>query len=178
MDVSEHVWHPLGQLLVAQGVVSAHDLEAALTEQKRSGERLGEILIARGYASRIAIVDALAQQAGLLLEPETGFGAGLREQLERRYRRSGELGINAAETVRRTTELDSPTLSSAELQATLLDRAHQTVDPDATGLEEARADGLGTGADDDFLAVVARARSHVAARRAELAKLRPRGARP
>ncbi|MGZ4408890.1 MAG: hypothetical protein ACXVH1_27805 [Solirubrobacteraceae bacterium] len=69
MEASEHVWRSLGSVLVAQCVVTTQEVEEALAEQKRSGERLGEILIARGYVSRTTIRAALASQAGLLLDP-------------------------------------------------------------------------------------------------------------
>ena len=68
MEAMSHLWRPLGSLLVAQGVVSAEQIDEAVAEQRQSGARLGEILIARGYTSRDAIIDALAQQAELLFE--------------------------------------------------------------------------------------------------------------
>jgi hypothetical protein len=68
MEAMNHLWRPLGSLLVAQGVVSAEQIDEAMNEQRQSGARLGEILIARGYTSRDAIIDALAQQAELLFE--------------------------------------------------------------------------------------------------------------
>ena len=70
MEASEHVWRSLGSVLVAQCVVTTQEVEEALAEQKLSGERLGEILIAHGYVSRTTIRAALASQAGLLLDPE------------------------------------------------------------------------------------------------------------
>ena len=70
MEASEHVWRSLGSVLVAQCVVTTQEVEEALAEQKLSGERLGEILIAAGYVSRTTIRAALASQAGLLLDPE------------------------------------------------------------------------------------------------------------
>jgi hypothetical protein len=77
MEAMSNLWLPLGSLLVAQSVVSAEEIEQALAEQRRSGGRLGEILIARGYTSRAAIIDALAQQAELLfeLDAETSIAA-------------------------------------------------------------------------------------------------------
>lgn len=86
MEAARDGWRPLGELLVEKGVISAEELDDALDEQRLSGLRLGEILIARGYASRPGIAEALAAQRGLVLEPERGFGTGLRDQLERRHR--------------------------------------------------------------------------------------------
>ncbi|MGE5339027.1 MAG: hypothetical protein ACM3PU_14455, partial [Gemmatimonadota bacterium] len=52
----------LGDMLVAQGVLTSAQLTAALSEQRRSGRRLGRILIDDGIASEATIARALAQQ--------------------------------------------------------------------------------------------------------------------
>jgi hypothetical protein len=78
-----HLWRPLGSLLVAQGVVSAEQIDEAMNEQRQSGARLGEILIARGYTSRAAIIDALAQQAELLFELDAESSADADQALHR-----------------------------------------------------------------------------------------------
>jgi MSHA biogenesis protein MshE len=52
----------LGELLVAQGVVTPAQLETALNERKRSGRRLGRILVEDGIATEEAIAQALAVQ--------------------------------------------------------------------------------------------------------------------
>jgi hypothetical protein len=52
----------LGELLVAQGVLSDTELEAALAEQRRTGEPLGEILLERGVLSRPLLSDFLRHQ--------------------------------------------------------------------------------------------------------------------
>ncbi|MGH7449170.1 MAG: GspE/PulE family protein, partial [Longimicrobiales bacterium] len=48
---------PLGQMLIASGAITADDLEPALAEQARTGERLGVVLVRRGadaeHVSRI-----------------------------------------------------------------------------------------------------------------------------
>lgn len=85
MGVEETLWRPLGELLVEKSVISATELEAALLEQAETGERLGEILIARGYSSRPAIQDSLAEQSGVMFEPERGFGTGLRGLLAKKH---------------------------------------------------------------------------------------------
>ena len=78
MSALEQPRRLLGLLLIEMGVISEEQLEQALEVQEESGGRLGDILIARGYTSRLAIQDALAQQSGLWLEPEEGYGTGLR----------------------------------------------------------------------------------------------------
>jgi len=52
----------LGELLVAQGVLTPAQLEGALKERKRSGRRLGRILVEDGIATEEAIARALAVQ--------------------------------------------------------------------------------------------------------------------
>jgi MSHA biogenesis protein MshE len=52
----------LGDMLVAQNVISAVQLQAALDEQRRSGRKLGQILIEDRIADEAKIAEALAQQ--------------------------------------------------------------------------------------------------------------------
>jgi MSHA biogenesis protein MshE len=52
----------LGDTLTAQGVITPAQLQQALEEQKRSGRRLGRILIDDGFADEASIARALAQQ--------------------------------------------------------------------------------------------------------------------
>jgi hypothetical protein len=77
-------------MLVARGFLREADLEQALTDQKMTGGRLGEILLARGKVSRPLLDRLLARQAGVALEAEVGFGSGLRAMIEQRHlERSG-----------------------------------------------------------------------------------------
>jgi hypothetical protein len=84
-------WRPLGQLLVELGLITTNDLGKALSEQRRSGRRLGEIVVERGLISWPTLTRVLAAQYGLELLTETGFGTGLRTEIERRHsdRRGG-----------------------------------------------------------------------------------------
>jgi hypothetical protein len=77
-------WRPLGRLLVEKGLLSDEALERALDEQVVTGRRLGEILVELGCVSHSDLSLALAEQYGFELSIETGFGTGLRAQLERR----------------------------------------------------------------------------------------------
>ena len=63
--------------------MSEHDLVEALAEQERSGQRLGEVLVARGLVSAAAVANALAEQRGSFLKTEYGFGTGLRALMGR-----------------------------------------------------------------------------------------------
>ncbi len=52
----------LGDILVAQKVISPEQLKLALDEQKRSGHRLGRVLIDLGFTAELNIAQALARQ--------------------------------------------------------------------------------------------------------------------
>jgi len=57
----------LGQLLLERGVVTAEQIEKALTEQKEKGHRklLGELLVEMGYCTENQIASALAMAYGV-----------------------------------------------------------------------------------------------------------------
>ena len=76
---------PLGALLIEQGLLGQKDLDWALGEQATSRRKLGEILIERDLISRPLLARVLAQQAGVELDGEGGFGSGLRALIERRH---------------------------------------------------------------------------------------------
>jgi hypothetical protein len=78
MNAADPGWRQLGAVLLEAGLLSEHDLAAALAEQQRSGRRLGEILVTRGLVSKAALANALAEQHGGLLRTEHGFATGLR----------------------------------------------------------------------------------------------------
>ena len=50
----------LGEKLIAANVITQEQLDEALKEQESSGQRIGEILVAKGYATQ-AEVDAALQ---------------------------------------------------------------------------------------------------------------------
>ncbi|MDR7421803.1 MAG: ATPase, T2SS/T4P/T4SS family [Armatimonadota bacterium] len=52
----------LGQILLEAGVINRAQLDVALAEQERTGERLGAVLRRMGLGSQEAIAEALAQQ--------------------------------------------------------------------------------------------------------------------
>ena len=53
---------PIGEFLVERGLVTPDELEAALAQQRLSGQRLGEILVERGLISRMALASVLGEQ--------------------------------------------------------------------------------------------------------------------
>jgi hypothetical protein len=66
---------PLGRLLRERGVISEEELDFALEDQRSSGRRLGEILVAQGSVSWATVAAVVAEQHGL---PQVDVGA-LRE---------------------------------------------------------------------------------------------------
>jgi len=55
----------LGELLVAEGVISPDQLQDALREHRRSKERLGVVLARRGFVSEERLVELLSREHGL-----------------------------------------------------------------------------------------------------------------
>lgn len=52
----------LGDLLIEAKLISQSQLEQALADQKKSGQKLGKVLIADGYLTEDQMLDALSQQ--------------------------------------------------------------------------------------------------------------------
>jgi type II secretion system (T2SS) protein E len=63
--VEERRRRPLGALLVEAGVASEDDVRDALDEGNRRGERLGEVVLRRGWISERKLTKLLAEQWGL-----------------------------------------------------------------------------------------------------------------
>jgi hypothetical protein len=79
----------LGHLLVTSGFLTEAEVAAALEEQARSGARLGEILLAQGLVSRTVLGNALVEQHHGEVVLEDGFGSGLRAALLGSQKRTG-----------------------------------------------------------------------------------------
>ena len=83
MDHFDFPWRPLGTLLVGEGLLSAADLEGALSEQRRTGRLLGQILVARGRVSGLELARALARQHGVEIRPAVDSDSDADERPER-----------------------------------------------------------------------------------------------
>lgn len=77
-------WKPLGELLVERGLLTVTELDEALEEQERTGDRLGAILVARRIVAGAVLTTLLAEQVGVELEVQSGFGSGLFAEIARR----------------------------------------------------------------------------------------------
>ena len=86
MERAESIWRPLGELLVQKKLLTEDELDLALAEQGDTGRLLGAILVERGYVSGPALAVALAEQYGVELHTERGFGTGLWAEIDRRHR--------------------------------------------------------------------------------------------
>jgi hypothetical protein len=67
---------PLGELLVARGLITREQLEQALADQSETKRPLGEILIRLGFLSPAMVAQALATQQGRMIKSEYGFATG------------------------------------------------------------------------------------------------------
>jgi hypothetical protein len=68
-------WRQLGELLVAEELLTEDELEQALSEQAASGRLLGQILVANGYLSAFSLARVLSEQHGVELSPRKGAAA-------------------------------------------------------------------------------------------------------
>jgi hypothetical protein len=91
VEAAQQSWKPLGELLLHKGLVTADELDRALTEQEETGRLLGAILVDRGFVSGPALAVALAEQYGVQLEQQRGFGTGLWAEIDRRHRQGRDL---------------------------------------------------------------------------------------
>src|SRR2546426_331479 len=55
----------LGELLIQEGLIDAHQLQSALGHQRQWGGRLGQILVDKRFLSEEAIADAVAKRLGM-----------------------------------------------------------------------------------------------------------------
>jgi type IV pilus assembly protein PilB len=80
----------LGALLLRDGLLTPVQLEEALAEKEATGERLGRIVVRRGWVSERALAQALAEQHGpeyldlALSPPNPAVAALLSEKFARR----------------------------------------------------------------------------------------------
>jgi hypothetical protein len=83
---------------VEKGLVSREELSHALEEQEKTDRLLGAILVESGYVSGPALAVALAEQYGVELKTERGFGTGLWAAIDKRHR-AGRVATDEVEDV-------------------------------------------------------------------------------
>jgi hypothetical protein len=61
------LWRELGQVLLEENLITKDELEQALREQAKSGRLLGQIIVANGYLSAFTLARVLSEQHGVRL---------------------------------------------------------------------------------------------------------------
>ena len=155
----------LGDLLVEQKVISSADLDIALAAQKKSGRRLGRIIVESGLAGENDIAQALARQLAIpfidlkKFSPDASILQLLPETQARRFRamplarRDGEIFVGMAdptdlfaydEVARLIQEgIQLAVVAEGDLLAAI-DRLYRRTD-DIHGLSEELARDMGEG---------------------------------
>ena len=70
-------WRQLGELLVAEELLTEDELEQALAEQATTGRLLGQIIVSNGYLSAFSLARVLSDQHGVHISPREGATAPL-----------------------------------------------------------------------------------------------------
>lgn len=65
--MAEVSYKKLGEILIEQGLITQSQLQAALEEQKLTGEKIGEILLRKGWLTREELELSLAAQTGIAI---------------------------------------------------------------------------------------------------------------
>ena len=90
-------WRQLGELLVAEELLTEDELEQALAEQAKSGRLLGQIIVANGYLSAFSLARVLSEQHGVQLSPKEGVPASpslVPSQPDKAWRPLGKLLVD------------------------------------------------------------------------------------
>ena len=124
MDAAHTLWRPLGTMLVERGLLTVEELEDVLEEQKQSGRRLGEIIVDRGLISGPTLAMTLAEQWGVELTMDEGFGTGLRTEIQRRHEGERQRRPHLRAVTREEKETPSAA-ADADLIAQIEDREQQ-----------------------------------------------------
>jgi hypothetical protein len=72
-------------MLVDRGLLTPEELDEVLALQKESGRKLGEIIVECGFISGPTLALTLAEQWGVELTADEGFGTGLRNEIQKRH---------------------------------------------------------------------------------------------
>jgi hypothetical protein len=87
-------WRQLGELLVAEELLTEDELEQALGEQATSGRLLGQILVANGYLSAFSLARVLSEQHGVQLSSTPAPVAPAAPEPEQSWRPLGKLLVD------------------------------------------------------------------------------------
>jgi hypothetical protein len=73
------LWRELGQVLLEENLITEDELEQALREQAKSGRLLGQIIVANGYLSAFTLARVLSEQHGVRLNAKAAAEAEVQE---------------------------------------------------------------------------------------------------
>ncbi len=153
----------LGDLLVEQKVISSADLEIALATQKKSGRRLGRVIVDSGMAGENDIAQALARQLAIpfvdlrKISPDASVLQMMPETQARRFRaiplarKDGEVFVGMADPTDLTAYDEVSRLFQGGIQLAVvaegdllaaIDRVYRRTD-DIHGLTEELARDMG-----------------------------------
>jgi hypothetical protein len=110
----------LGDIIVERGLITAAQLEEALTVQRESGTKLGEVLVELGFLTRMALAGVIGEQWDDLRLTTSG-----RKSAETSARSAVRPGSSVVETALRerlealTDELAARDQRIAQLDATI-----------------------------------------------------------
>ncbi len=76
-------WLPIGEILQSKFEVGQQEIDAALQDQQKNGQKLGEILIKKKVITSAILAEALARQFDLEYHPELAEQTGLDDLLTR-----------------------------------------------------------------------------------------------
>lgn len=154
---AQNVAGKLGKLLQNAGFITQQQLEAALAQQRKTGERLGQILVAKGFLDERSLLEALEFQLGIPHVDLSRFTISqealstLPESLARRYGvipllRRGEnllvamsdpLNIYVLDALRSATGFEiEPALASAREISAAIERAYRQVSAEEPKVQE------------------------------------------
>jgi hypothetical protein len=77
------LWRELGQVLLDENLITEDELEQALREQAKSGRLLGQIIVANGYLSAFTLARVLSEQHGVRLSAAAAAEAEAQTAAER-----------------------------------------------------------------------------------------------
>jgi hypothetical protein len=86
----------LGDIIVERGLITAEQLEQALTAQRESGAKLGEVLVELGFITRVGLAGVISEQWDDLRVTTSG-----RKNAETNARSAARAGSSVVETALR-----------------------------------------------------------------------------
>jgi uncharacterized coiled-coil protein SlyX len=86
----------LGDIIVERGLITAEQLDEALAAQRESGAKLGEVLVALGFLTRVALAGVITEQWD-----DLGVTTSGRKNAETNARSAALAGSSVVETALR-----------------------------------------------------------------------------